>query len=149
MKFVSERYRIDIDSTAHFPLRRCFCSTFEVMRASFGITIVCTRLPLITSRISMESWVKAMMYGKAHTATDEFHETWPVPIRTQRTPKLQRGQARTDCARHRVPVEVELRRGPGLGQLLEVAGVCKPKHTLSAFAAPPRETEIDRAKDEV
>jgi hypothetical protein len=37
------------------------------MRASLGNTMVWTRFPLIMRRISIESVVKAKMYGKAHT----------------------------------------------------------------------------------
>jgi hypothetical protein len=41
--------------------------TLDVIRPSSGIVIVCTKLPLIISRISMESCVNASTYGKAHT----------------------------------------------------------------------------------
>jgi len=39
----------------------------EQIRASLGNTMVCTKFPLIMRRISIESVVKAKMYGKAHT----------------------------------------------------------------------------------
>ena len=38
-----------------------------MIRPSSGIVIVCTKLPLIISRISMVSCVNASTYGKAHT----------------------------------------------------------------------------------
>jgi hypothetical protein len=41
--------------------------TLDVIRPSSGIVIVCTKLPLIISRISMVSCVNASTYGKAHT----------------------------------------------------------------------------------
>lgn len=44
-----------------------FDLTLEQIRVNFGMAIVWTRLPLIMRRISMESDVKARMYGKAHT----------------------------------------------------------------------------------
>lgn len=48
-------------------------SPFEVMSDNLGITMVCIRLPLITSRTSIELAVKAKMYGKAHTIS---HSKW-------------------------------------------------------------------------
>lgn len=47
------------------PLQRTL--TREAASCSSGTTAVYTRFPFTTSRISMESVVKAKMYGNAHT----------------------------------------------------------------------------------
>ena len=41
--------------------------TFDVIQDKFGNVIVLTKLPLMISRISTVSGVKARIYGKAHT----------------------------------------------------------------------------------
>lgn len=42
-------------------------SRFDEINCSSGMVAVCTRLPFTSNRISMESGVKAIMYGKQQT----------------------------------------------------------------------------------
>lgn len=49
--------------------------TLEAASSSPGTTAVYTRLPLTTSLISMESVVKAKMYGNAQTAITKKKRT--------------------------------------------------------------------------
>lgn len=48
--------------------------TLDAVSCNSGTTAVYTRLPLTTSRISMESVVNARIYGNAHTVTQEVTE---------------------------------------------------------------------------
>ena len=51
-------------------LERNLSLTLEATSLRSGIDIVCTRLPLMIRRISIESGVKAITYGKAQTEID-------------------------------------------------------------------------------
>lgn len=46
-------------------------SFFEAINWSFGIVMVCIKLPFTIKRISMEFEVKAITYGKAHTRREK------------------------------------------------------------------------------